>query len=94
MLHRLSTSRSYIGKCVSDLQAAGHYFIRKCLLVAVFADNGGAASGLSVRKELFIVTYAFEKKAQKALKTTRRMEVAIPQVSRSFLCHAVLMHFY
>eukprot|EP00953_Heterococcus_sp_UTEX-ZZ885_P005116 3231-Heterococcus_DN1.PRE.2 len=44
------------------------------------SDNGGAASGLSVRKELFVVTYAFEKKAQKALKTTRRMEVAIPQV--------------
>jgi hypothetical protein len=47
-------------------------------------DNGGAASGLSLRKELSVVTYAFGKKAQKALKTTRRMELAIPQVSTAY----------
>jgi hypothetical protein len=63
------------------VHTADNYFVCHYLLVAAFADNGGAASGLSVRKELFVVTYAFEKKAQKALKTTRRMEVAIPQVS-------------
>lgn len=43
-------------------------------------DGGGVASGLTLRKELFVVTYAFDKKTQKALKTTRRMELAMPQV--------------